>query len=345
MAAALTAGCGTSIEGTSDNTTAIDAAIADDGSLETQDAGGTTAVRFIVMGDTGTGSDTQHAIGAAVAQQCAAKGCDFVLMLGDNMYNNGVESVTDPQWVEKFEDPYKEVDPSIPFHVVLGNHDYGGKILGQEQAGIGNEFDKGPIEVQYSDYSDRWNMPATFYTLRVGNVGFMMLDTNSLLWDDTTNGDQAAWYAEGLAELEGADWILGAGHHPYLSNGTHGNAGSYESIEMGGVDVSIPLPILDGKHIKEFFDSYVCGTVSVYFSGHDHNRQWIDEPEALCGATMIVSGAGAKVKELPGNGNTTLFEDATQAGFAYVVVDGDDFRLQFMDAERNVEFEQSISKP
>ena len=54
-------------------------------------------------------------------------------LLGDNIYDSGVTSVTDPQWQTKFEIPYMGVN--LPFYVVLGNHDYGGN-------GAGTEFDK-----------------------------------------------------------------------------------------------------------------------------------------------------------------------------------------------------------
>lgn len=302
-------------------------------------------VRFIAMGDTGTGSDSQHAIGSAIATLCAEKGCDMVLLLGDNFYDSGVNSVTDPLWESYFEEPYADVPADVPFYAVLGNHDYGGQLLGVgDLGGMGNEFHKGPIEVEYTDYSDKWNMPATFYTLRFANVGFMMLDTNSIMWDDTTNGDQEAWYAAARAELNDADWVLGAGHHPYLSNGRHGNAGSYESIEVADVAVPNPIPLLNGGDVKDFFDTHVCGTIDMYFSGHDHNLQWVDEPDALCGAPMIVSGAGAKTTDLELLQNNTLYAEASKEGFVYVVVKGKDLTLQFLDADLNVNFEQTISQ-
>src|SRR5690606_32253524 len=143
-------------------------------------------------------------------------------------------------------------------------------------------------------------MPATYYTFRRGNVGFVMLDTNSLVWNNTEHGDQRAWFDGAVAALraEGAEWIIASGHHPYLSNGRHGNAGDYESIEVGGIEIPNPLPILDGENVKDFLDDYACGEIDVYFAGHDHNRQWIDEPGALCGAELIVSGAGAKTTDL-----------------------------------------------
>ncbi len=63
---------------------------------------------------------------------------------------------------------------------------------------------------------------------------------------------------------------------------------------------------------------------------------------------MIVSGAGAKVTDLaqPTNeSNTTLYQDDTEAGFAYVVIDGKTLTLQFFDAELNINFEKTITLP
>ncbi|MBT8494949.1 MAG: metallophosphoesterase, partial [Deltaproteobacteria bacterium] len=174
-------------------------------------------VRFIIMGDVGTGSDDQYKVAEAIKNKCDADGCDFVLLLGDNIYQSGVTSVEDDQWRTKFEQPYGNLD--LPFYAVLGNHDYGGIIgvppVGIESGGLGNEWYKGPIEVEYTQHSDKWNMPATHYTFTWANVGFIMLDTNSILWGDKTHGDQKAWYPTALMEVEGADWVFQAVHHPY----------------------------------------------------------------------------------------------------------------------------------
>src|SRR5688572_24159997 len=52
-------------------------------------------VRFVVMGDTGEGNDGQHRVADAIAAKCAADGCDFVVLLGDNIYDEGVDNVAD----------------------------------------------------------------------------------------------------------------------------------------------------------------------------------------------------------------------------------------------------------
>ena len=69
------------------------------------------AVRFVALGDTGKGNAGQKQVGVSVGAVCAAHGCDFVVLLGDNFYPTGVESATDPQWKTKFTEPYATVDP------------------------------------------------------------------------------------------------------------------------------------------------------------------------------------------------------------------------------------------
>ena len=92
------------------------------------DGGGETvsnppaAVRFIVIGDSGSGSAGQYAVGQAIADVCDGKdefigdmafaGCDLVVGLGDNIYESGVTSVDDPQFAEKFEKPFEPVPVS-----------------------------------------------------------------------------------------------------------------------------------------------------------------------------------------------------------------------------------------
>jgi len=316
------------------------------------DSGTPGEVRFIVMGDVGEGNTDQREVAVIIRDLCAAEGCDFAVLLGDNIYDSGVTSTTDPQWDMKFEDPYRDVD--LPFYAVLGNHDYGGCLvrnpiddtcIGGDQGGLGNDFDRGPIEVMYTAVSSKWEMPDTFYTFQYENVGFIGLDTNSILWDDTTNGDQWAWWPTALSEVSSADWIITLGHHPYLSNGAHGNAGTYESIEVGGTDIPIPVPILDGANVQSFFDANICGTADVSLSGHDHNRQWINEPTACGGTELIVSGAGAKVKDFDDTTrNATHFQDAVVEGFMYVIIDGDNFTGRWVNRMGVNEYERMITR-
>jgi hypothetical protein len=299
-------------------------------------------VRFIAVGDTGKGNTTQRNVAIAMRDLCAAKGCDFVLLLGDNIYDAGVDSVTDSQWQTKFEEPYHDID--LPFYAALGNHDNGGRLI-IEAGGLGNEFDKGAIEVEYTQVSTKWKMPATHYTFTQGHVGFIVLDTNALLWSNTDHGNQTQWLAQAQTEVQGKDWVLFAGHHPYRSNGQHGNAGDYDAPELAGIPISNPLPIQNGDDLKDWFDSYACGIGQVYFAGHDHSRQWLNEPNALCNTQLIVSGAGASTTEIRDRGNVALYEDATKAGFMYVDIDGDTFTGSFYDSTGAMDFTHTFTKP
>lgn len=299
-------------------------------------------VRFIAIGDTGKGNADQRKVAIAMRDLCAAKGCDFVLMLGDNIYDTGVASTTDPQWQAKFEQPYNDID--LPFYVALGNHDYGGKLI-IDAPGIGNEFNKGPVEVAYTQVSTKWTMPATHYTFTQGHVGFIVLDTNSILWSNTQNGDQAAWLPTAMMEVSGKDWVFLAGHHPYRSNGQHGNAGDYDAPELAGIPIPNPLPIQDGQAMKDFFDQKLCGLGQVFFAGHDHSRQWVTEPGAMCGMHQIISGAGASTTSIEARGNTTLFEDATKPGFFYVDILDNTFTGSFYDRDGVLDYTHTFTKP
>lgn len=301
-----------------------------------------TRTRFIVIGDTGKGNAAQREVAVVMRDLCAARGCDFVLMLGDNIYDAGVDSVTDPQWQTKFEEPYHDVD--LPFYVALGNHDYGGKLI-IDAPGIGNEFERGKIEVEYSMVSEKWNMPDTHYTFSWNHVGFVVLDTNAIIWSNTVYGDQATWLPNAMMEVAGKDWVFVAGHHPYRSNGTHGNAGDYDAPELAGIPIPNPIPIQDGEAVKDFFDAHVCGLGQIYFSGHDHSRQWLDEPGALCGTQMIVSGAGASTTEIRDRGNTAFFEDAAKEGFMYVDIDGDTFTGEFWNIDGVMDYTRTFTRP
>jgi len=300
-------------------------------------------IRFVVIGDQGEGNDKQYKVGEQIKNKCDQDGCDFVLLLGDNIYDEGVTSIDDPQWQTKFELPYADIN--VPFYAVLGNHDYGGHDLIKGQGGIGAQWNRGPIEVEYTKVSKKWKMPATYYTLKFGGACFMMLDTNSIFWNDWRYGNQRDWYGPALASLQPCDWVFVAGHHCYLSNGKHGNAGAYEGIDTSWIGFLGDLGFFDGRHIKRFFEEIVKDSADVILAGHDHNRQWLHPAQSLGNAEVIVSGAGSKTTENKKRGNPTFFEDFEIPGFLWVKLEGKTMTGQFYDMDGNFEFERVVTKP
>lgn len=278
-------------------------------------------VRFAAMGDVGKGNQGQKDVAAAIAAKCAMDGCDFVQLLGDNIYDSGVSSTSDPQWQEKFEVPYAGVN--LPFWVVLGNHDYGGE-------GTGNEFGKGQNEIDYSAISTKWKLPSAYYKRTQEHVEFFALDTNMAMYYQAAQqkSDVAAWLAASQAP-----WKIAFGHHPYLSNGPHGNAGEYEGLPF--------IPIVNGAGVKELLDDTICGAADVYICGHDHSTQLLT---GKCGGTteLIVAGAGAATSELGGS-NSTYYE-TLDLGFVYVRIDGNVLTAEVIDTAGNIAHSRTITK-
>ncbi|OGG94764.1 MAG: hypothetical protein A2527_06085 [Candidatus Lambdaproteobacteria bacterium RIFOXYD2_FULL_50_16] len=167
--------------------------------VELNDWEGRQEIRFVAIGDAGTGESAQLQVAQAMAQTCQAKGCDFVLLLGDNHYPRGVTSVNDPQFQNQFEIPYKDLD--LPFLVVLGNHD----IKGSPEA-----------QKYYSLISNKWKMPDFNYHFKAGPVEFYGLNSNCSL---------AAWSRlyDWLGQA-GEPWQVVFQHHNFYSSGAHGNA-------------------------------------------------------------------------------------------------------------------------
>lgn len=279
-------------------------------------------VRFVAMGDTGKGNQGQYAVAEAVKNKCDQDGCDFVLLLGDNIYYAGVSSVTDEQFQAKFELPYKDIN--LPFYLVLGNHDYGGSGKGE-----GYEVVKSIYQIQYTEKSQKWIMPGHYYQFQKNNITLFALDSNAQLFGvaKEQQEDVSAW-------IKNADtqWKIAFAHHPYKSNGPHGDAGRYEGVPG--------VPIVSGDDVKKFADTVWCGKVDVYLSGHDHSRQWLEE---TCeGTQLVVSGAGASTTELPGD-NPVLFQ-ADTLGFLYVVIEDNMLDAQFIDKTGKVEFSKKLLK-
>ena len=246
--------------------------------------------RFVALGDTGEGNAAQFQVAAALGVVSQRLGTDFALLLGDNFYDTGVDSPLDPQFQTKFVQPYGAL--AFPFRPILGNHDYGPAQT--------PDFARGDHQVAYSALDPQWVMPATHYRFGTETAFFVGLDTHRIYHgiDAQQRADVAAWMSEA-----GERWKIAFGHHSYVSNGPHGNAGNYEGIPN--------IPIVSGDDVKSFFDDRISGQFDVYLCAHDHSLQHLVE---VGGTSYLVSGAGATTTTLPG-GNPTYFQAATEGFF------------------------------
>ncbi len=241
------------------------------------------ALPFVVIGDWGRrGAEHQAEVARRMGETAAAIGSRFVISVGDNFYENGVQSLEDTHWRQSFEEIYTAPALQIPWHVILGNHDYRGEIAPQ---------------LAYHTKSPRWNMPARYFsrteTLADGSAAdFFFLDTSPFIqayrgtWVRIEGQDiaaQLAWLDQALGAST-APWKIVIGHHPLYT-------------ALGGAhhdqpDLIAPLAPLLRRH-----------RVPVYINGHDHSMQYVE----MDGIAYVTTGAGSE---------TYATGPANRAGFA-----------------------------
>jgi len=149
-------------------------------------------VKFAVIGDTGTGDQTQYEVGRQMAVARQRFPFELVLMLGDNLYGS-----QQPQdFVDKFERPYATLlNAGVLFFASLGNHDK-------------------PANRYYKPF----NMGGErYYSYARQQVRFVVLDTNAM--DDA----QVRW-ADAVLSASREPWKICYFHHPLYSDaGRHGS--------------------------------------------------------------------------------------------------------------------------
>lgn len=269
---------------------------------------GVSYVYFIAIGDQGKGGSNQRHVARLMNEKAAQDSLDFVITLGDNIYNNGVSSVDDPQWKRKFETIYDLPHLKVPFYPSLGNHDHRN----------GNAR----YQVEYSRKSDKWKMPHYYYTFSKkidmqSSIQFFALDTYIIEKDGEYAAEQLEWLEREL-QASTATWKIVYGHHPVFSYGKHGH---------GRQMTDLVRPLLERYDV----DAYICG--------HDHDRQLLGP---VNGVYYIVSGTGAKSRNTR-YGELTVFAE-TNLGFAWFRISAGEFHLQFINGDGKIEYAQTLTK-
>ncbi|MFH8738753.1 MULTISPECIES: metallophosphoesterase [unclassified Streptomyces] len=279
--------------------------------------GGQYAV--LLTGDAGTGDDAQYAVATAAKAICRTEGVSLAVGLGDNLYENGPESAHDDEFATKFEQPNDGID--VPWLMVLGNHDCSGLIPGS-----GGDPSRGDREVAYATTSRRWHMPARYYSTALPSaadpdvplVEFFAIDTNPIAstviqldpyfqWNGPYMREQRRWLDSALSASR-ATWKIVIGHHPYLNNGKHGSAGSYDGFVIGNYT--------SGIHLKELYEEVVCGRADLILSGHDHTQQILEPTSRSRGTRQIVCGTAGKSGDGKAHGtHPARWQDFSHNGF------------------------------
>ncbi len=277
--------------------------------------------QVVVIGDTGKDNKGQKAVAEALFRHCSKSFCDHGILTGDNIYEAGMTSPSDPVLDRMFKKHYEKLE--FPFFVALGNHDYGQ---------LSNDWIRGTWQLGYSQKNPQYYLPNYFYYQAFEDYVLVVLDTTRLMWAVDIQA-QKKLIQEAVLQAQGK-WLIVAGHHPYLSNGKHGNAGRYERV-------SFPS-FVAGTEVKKFIDENICGTAHVYLSGHDHNLQLTDGRIKNCPTLFAVSGAGASTEELSKR-NKTIFQ-SENLGFLSIRITSASLNLDFLDANNKILHQTELKK-
>ncbi len=188
------------------------------------------SVRFVALGDCGTGSPEQKAL----AYQMSLQKPQFVLVVGDNVYSSGLLR----EYQVRFFPIYgaAEASPqtgaplmkSIPFYMLLGNHDVQGNDLDKTPGGLAffyfNDLPQNapvpervikakgnPETVKTFQKATNGRFPGIAnYSFDYGNIHFVCLDASPYV--NPLDPYVLEWMRAEMATTR-ADWKIVAYHH------------------------------------------------------------------------------------------------------------------------------------
>jgi phosphodiesterase/alkaline phosphatase D-like protein len=185
------------------------------------------SVRFAVIGDSGRGDRAQYDTAAQMVRWREQFPFDFVVMLGDNIYDHH----TPAEYDRRFEKPYKPLlDAGVTFHAAIGNHD-------------------DPAQIYY----DKFNMKGERYysfrraemSLQGGLTGagvrFFVLDSRSF------DSRQLAWLRARLSDSS-SRWKIAYFHHPLYTSGRYRAASRILRAAVEPVLVSGDVDVVFAGH-------------------------------------------------------------------------------------------------
>ncbi len=268
---------------------------------------GSSSFNFIILSDHGrNGYHNQKEVADMMGEVAEEHGIRFIVTGGDNFQTAGVQSVMDPLWWFCHESLYTNPSLNVDWYPALGNHDHGGNIQAQ---------------IDYSDISRRWKMPAPYYTMvktrNEVSIRLIILDTYSIIEGFSDPDEkytlkaaqkQVQW-VDSILAAEKEDWIVLVGHHPVFS--AHPTRQNTKEL------VQYLNPVLN-KYDVDFFVG--C---------HDHIFQHLKDQGSKI--DYFVNTAGSSVRDSASNAMTQF--TASSPGFSIVAATKTDLSMYFINIE------------
>ncbi len=273
------------------------------------------SVNFYIANDLGrNGYYDQKPIAELMGRMAETVGIECVVAAGDVHHFEGVRSTSDPLWMTNYELIYSHPELMLPWHPILGNHEY----RGNTQAVL-----------DYAGISARWEMPARYYTFTVEDndvtVRVVMLDTTPLIdkYREDTVGypdacrqevePQLSWLDRVLTDAR-EDWVIVVGHHPIFAQ--------TEKSEKERLDMQRRVDTVLRRH----------DNVAMYVCGHLHTFQHIRRQGT--DIDYVVNSSASLSREVSPIEGTQFCSGAT--GFSLVAADKDRLCLYMLDKDGKV---------
>lgn len=258
---------------------------------------------------------------------------DFLMLIGDNFYENGIQNVEDSRFQTTFENTFHSGLTNLldmPMWIQSGNHDYRGNVT---------------AEILYTETQNRWKYPKLWYKIPTKeynnfSIDIFMIDTNALkamksIEEDASIVQQRQTehynWLESELEKSTADYIIVSGHH------------TIQSVAEHGPDQDLI------NNLRPLLKKY---KVNFYINGHDHQLQVLSEKyyenECQSGPEMnlqyIVSGMATvpnpsrkHKNDLEDGVNLDFYYGKTgldaYGGYAQIIADESSLRVYMIDAE------------
>ncbi len=281
--------------------------------------------RFAVFGDCGAGTAQQAEIAYQVYQQKP----QFVLVTGDNVYSSGLES----EYRKNFFPSYLAAEASsskgapllnsVPFYMIVGNHDMKGSDLDSYPDGLAYFYYSdlplnGPRIAQTSILTGNPDRVKSFlkntkgrfpymanFSFDHGNVHITCIDSNPYV--NPLDPALVSWLTNDLKKSK-ADWKLVAFHHPgFNSSNAHYDyqlmrllAPLFESLSVDlaltghvhNYQRSLPLRFAPKDSANHYLISREGRVDGAFSLDHQFDGMMTTLPK---GVIYIVSGAGGAV--------------------------------------------------
>lgn len=251
----------------------------------TAPANGSGTVRFVAIGDSGTGSNDQKQIAALLS----GESFDLMLHGGDIAY--GSADGTGDGSYKTLEDWFFSIYASIlrthPVFPAMGNHEVRASNNNGQHYLDDFVLPRNGATQAYPDHAER------FYSFDYGPMHVVVLDTELAFQDTTRRAAQLAWLDNDLATTT-QPWKIAVYHRaPYSSGGEHGS------------DLSVRAafgPILEARGVQLVINAHE----------HDYERtNPINESNpSNAGVTYVVTGGGGAPLYPAGSSTWTAYSES-----------------------------------